>query len=58
VSDTRVQNLLRWSAGAAPIREDDELACEEPLEIRVDGRPVSVTMRTRGEDAELAAGSS
>src|SRR6185503_9087631 len=30
--------------------------CEEPLEIRVDGRPVSVTMRTPGEDGELAAG--
>ena len=56
MSETRTQKLLRWSAGAAPIREGDELACEEPLEIRVDGRPVSVTMRTPGEDGELAAG--
>src|ERR1051325_5601595 len=29
---------------------------EEPLQIRVDTRPVSVTMRTRGHDDELAAG--
>jgi len=35
---------------------DDEVAVEEPLEIRVDGRPVAVTMRTPGHDEELAAG--
>ena len=34
----------------------DELAIEEPLEIRVDGEPLAVTMRTPGEDEELAAG--
>src|SRR3954465_1117746 len=34
----------------------DELAREEPLEIRVRGRAVSVTMRTPGHDEELAAG--
>ena len=34
----------------------DEVAVEEPLEIRVDGRPVAVTMRTPGHDEELAAG--
>lgn len=34
----------------------DELAIEEPLEVRVDTRPVSVTMRTPGHDDELAAG--
>lgn len=34
----------------------EELAVEEPLEIQVDTRPVSVTMRTPGHDAELAAG--
>ncbi|MCI0745715.1 MAG: formate dehydrogenase accessory sulfurtransferase FdhD [Verrucomicrobia subdivision 3 bacterium] len=34
----------------------DELAVEEPLEIRVETRPVSITMRTPGNDAELAAG--
>jgi len=34
----------------------DELATEEPLEIRVDTRPLVVTMRTPGHDDELAAG--
>ena len=37
-------------------RERDEVAIEEPLEIRVDGRAIAVTMRTPGEDEELAAG--
>jgi FdhD protein len=34
----------------------DEVAVEEPLEIRVDGRPLAVTMRTPGHDEELALG--
>jgi FdhD protein len=36
--------------------ERDAVAVEEPLEIRVDGEPVAVTMRTPGEDEELALG--
>ena len=36
--------------------ESDLVAIEEPLEIRVDGEPVAVTMRTPGHDEELAAG--
>ncbi|MBU6401371.1 MAG: formate dehydrogenase accessory sulfurtransferase FdhD [Verrucomicrobia bacterium] len=48
--------ILRWQAGTAPSRQADALAVEEPLEIRVDTRPVSVTMRTPGHDDELAAG--
>ena len=36
--------------------ERDEVAVEEPLEIRVDGRPLAITMRTPGHDEELAAG--
>ena len=35
---------------------DDEVAVEEPLEIRVDGVPLVVTMRTPGHDEELALG--
>ena len=34
----------------------DAIAVEEPLEIRVGGRSIAVTMRTPGHDAELAAG--
>ena len=34
----------------------DRLAVEEPLEIRVNGDPVAVTMRTPGHDEELALG--
>jgi FdhD protein len=34
----------------------DEVAVEEPLEIRVDGRAIAVTMRTPGDDEELALG--
>jgi FdhD protein len=36
--------------------ESDLVAIEEPLEIRVDGEPVAVTMRTPGHDEELALG--
>ncbi|MGD9737590.1 MAG: formate dehydrogenase accessory sulfurtransferase FdhD [Solirubrobacterales bacterium] len=36
--------------------ELDAVAVEEPLEIRVDGEPLSVTMRTPGHDEELALG--
>jgi FdhD protein len=36
--------------------EPDRVAVEEPLEIRIGGRPVAVTMRTPGHDEELALG--
>ena len=35
---------------------DDAVAVEEPLEVRVGGEPVAVTMRTPGHDEELALG--
>ena len=37
-------------------REPDLVAVEEPLEIRINGEPVAVTMRTPGHDEELALG--
>jgi FdhD protein len=43
----------------ATIRHDrgqDDVVVEEPLEIRVDGQPLAVTMRTPGHDEELALG--
>jgi FdhD protein len=37
-------------------RRVDALAAEEPLELRVDGKALAVTMRTPGQDVELAHG--
>jgi len=45
--------VLRLPAGGS---ERDLLAVEEPLEIRIGGVPVAVTMRTPGHDEELALG--
>ncbi len=37
-------------------RRPDALAAEEPLELRIEGKPLAVTMRTPGHDVELAHG--
>ena len=47
--------VVEWNAGD-PRPLQDEVAIEEPIEIRVGGASVSVTMRTPGDDFELAAG--
>jgi FdhD protein len=39
-----------------PRRRPDDLAAEEPLEIRVRKQPLAVTMRTPGHDIDLAMG--
>lgn len=47
--------VTEWESGRSrPVQ--DSLATEEPLEIRVSGVPLLVTMRTPGHDRELAAG--
>ena len=38
------------------VLDQDLIVVEEPLEIRLDGKPLVVTMRTPGDDEELAAG--
>ncbi len=47
---------MRLTVGEGPVRRPDDLAAEEPLELRVGGRPLAVTMRTPGDDFDLAAG--
>ena len=51
-----LRKILKYAAGMPPVAARDELAVEEPLEIRVKNRAISVTMRTPGNDEELAAG--
>src|SRR5438874_6067184 len=48
-------NILRYESDHLE-HARDELAQEEPLEIRARGRPISITMRTPGHDEELAVG--
>jgi FdhD protein len=50
---TSVARVLRLPGGE---EVDDRLAVEEPLELRIGGVPVAVTMRTPGHDEELALG--
>jgi FdhD protein len=47
--------VTEWEDGSVRSLQDS-LAAEEPLEIRVGGLPLAVTMRTPGHDLELAAG--
>ncbi|MYR08808.1 formate dehydrogenase accessory sulfurtransferase FdhD [Gordonia sp. SID5947] len=53
---TARRRVTRVRAGASPTTRADVLAVEEPLEIRVGGSSLAVTMRTPGDDVELAAG--
>ncbi|HEV3012342.1 MAG TPA: sulfurtransferase FdhD, partial [Actinomycetota bacterium] len=50
------RRVLKVGPGGEARRARDRLAVEEPLELRVAGRPVGVTMRTPGNDFELAIG--
>jgi FdhD protein len=48
-------SMVRFARGG-PASAEDRVAVEEPLEIRVSGEPLAVTMRTPGHDPELTAG--
>ena len=53
---TKTWPVRRLRTGSMSGAQADELATEEPLELRVRGRSVAVVMRTPGHDADLAAG--
>jgi FdhD protein len=53
---TARRRVLRVTMDGAPDERADLLAVEEPLEIRIDGEPLTVTMRTPGDDIDLSAG--
>ncbi|MFR9803387.1 formate dehydrogenase accessory sulfurtransferase FdhD [Pseudonocardia sp. RS010] len=53
---TARRSVLRLAADGSERRRPDTLTVEEPLELRVDGAPLTVTMRTPGHDVELAHG--
>lgn len=50
-----VTQVVEWQGGQSR-RMQDYLVAEEPLEVRVNHFPLTVTMRTPGHDLELAAG--
>ncbi|MFD8079319.1 formate dehydrogenase accessory sulfurtransferase FdhD [Streptomyces sp. NPDC059718] len=52
---TERRRVLRIRDGAVDHRADT-LVAEEPLEIRLNGKPLAITMRTPGDDFALAAG--
>ena len=57
MSRITVRRIVTRLSGSDPsLKQEDVLAVEEPLEIRVGGRSLAVTMRTPGHDFDLAAG--
>ena len=46
--------ISRWDGGWS--EADDRVAAEEPLQLLLDGEPLSIVMRTPGADVELALG--
>ncbi|WP_435243353.1 formate dehydrogenase accessory sulfurtransferase FdhD [Streptomyces cucumeris] len=52
---TERRRVIRVRDGAVSARPDT-LVAEEPMEIRLNGKPLAITMRTPGDDFALAAG--
>ena len=55
-ADSAADGAAGGAVVVAEAARADMLAVEEPLEIRVGGEPLTVTMRTPGDDIDLAAG--
>jgi FdhD protein len=53
---TRVRRTRLDVESGATVERTDTVAVEEPLEIRVDDAPLTTTMRTPGDDFDLAIG--
>jgi FdhD protein len=53
---TERRPIVRIDLDAGTRRRVDTLAVEEPLELRIGGAPLAITMRTPGHDVELATG--
>jgi FdhD protein len=57
VTDRRPSTRVELTgSGTTVVHRPDTVTVEEPLEIRVDGRPLAVTMRTPGDDFDLTIG--
>jgi formate dehydrogenase assembly factor FdhD len=46
----------RHHKGSAPVESEEAVVVEEPLELRLEGQTLTVTLRTPGHDLDLAAG--
>ncbi|MEU7632273.1 formate dehydrogenase accessory sulfurtransferase FdhD [Nocardia sp. NPDC049220] len=56
MSRVTARRPMRRISPAGEVRRPDTLAVEEPLEIRINGRSLMVTMRTPGNDIDLVHG--
>jgi FdhD protein len=56
VVTTFIAGAISRASGANIVGDEDRMAIEEPLEIRLGRAPIAVTMRTPGHDSELAVG--
>ena len=54
--EKQTESIWRWKRGTKPERVEDQLALEEPLAVKLDGRTINITMRTPGHDLELTVG--
>ena len=56
IDQSRLITIRKLSTNQLITEEPDEVALEEPLEIRIRGNAIATTMRTPGNDIDLVAG--